>query len=355
MAASDTLHNLLARHAREGYLCRPLPNDWVLCFACGHRCKIGPERDGICKVRFNSGGKLYAPFGYVAGLAVDPIEKKPFFHALPGSTALSFGMLGCDYHCAYCQNWITSQALRDPAAGSQLQEITAERIVALALEHQTPIITSTYNEPLITTEWAVEVFKVARLYHITCSYVSNGNGTPEVLEYLKPYIQLFKIDLKSFRQKNYQQLGGKLDAVLETIRSLHTMGVWVEVVTLIVPGFNDSTEELNDIARFLLSVSPDIPWHVTAFHQDYKMTDPDPTPVKTLLHAVEIGYAAGLHFVYAGNISGGVGRYENTYCPSCKNLLIERRGFSVRENQIVNGACPHCGQTIPGVWGKDPV
>jgi len=350
MAETTTLREVLATHVRKGELYEPMTEGWVRCFSCGHRCKIPPGREGICKVRFNSDGTLLVPFGYVAGLQVDPIEKKPFFHALPGSNALSFGMLGCDYRCGYCQNWITSQAIRDPLAGTRPEAVSAEQIVGLALEHHTPVITSTYNEPLITSEWAVEVFRLARSYGITCSYVSNGNGTPEVLRYIRPYVQLYKIDLKSFRQKNYQQLGGRLATVLETIRSLVAMGIWVEIVTLLVPGFNDSNEELTDIAQFLLSVSTDIPWHVTAFHQDYKMTDPDPTPVRTLLRAVEVGYSAGLHFVYAGNLPGMTGRYENTYCPSCKTLLIERIGFTVRKNLLAGGLCPKCKVSIPGVW-----
>jgi pyruvate formate lyase activating enzyme len=327
-----------------------MPNNWVRCYACGHRCKIQPGRDGICKVRFNRDGVLYVPFGYVAGIQVDPIEKKPFFHVLPGSNALSFGMLGCDYHCAYCQNWITSQAIRDPIAGTPPEYVSAEQLVGLAIKSKTPIITSTYNEPLITSEWAMEVFKLARTYGIKCSYVSNGNGTSEVLEYIRPYVELYKIDLKSFRQKNYQQLGGKLDTVLETIRSLKRLGIWIEIVTLLVPGFNDSNEELNDIAEFLVSISEDIPWHVTAFHQDYKMTDPDPTPVATLVRAAEIGYTAGLRYVYAGNLPGMAGKYENTYCPSCRDLLIERLGFRVKLNRVSNGACPKCGTAIAGVW-----
>lgn len=345
-----TLHDVLARHVREGELYEKMPNNWVRCVACGHRCKIAPDHDGICKVRFNKEGKLLVPHGYVAGLQIDPIEKKPFFHVLPGRDALSFGMLGCDYHCAYCQNWITSQAVRDPVAGTPPNAISAERIVGVALERRIPVITSTYNEPLITSEWAVEVFRLAKEYGIKCSYVSNGNGTPEVLDYIKPYVQMYKIDLKSFRQKNYQQLGGKLENVLFTIRRLKELGIWVEIVTLVIPGFNDSNEELKEIAAFLVSVSPDIPWHVTAFHQDYKMTDPDNTPVETLLRAAEIGYNAGLHFVYAGNIPGMVGTYENTYCPSCKELLIERTGFTVIKNCLVEGRCPKCAAQIPGVW-----
>lgn len=347
---SNSLRDILAHHTKEGELYEKMPDNWVRCFACGHRCKIGPGKEGICKVRFNTGGVLFVPHGYAAGIQIDPIEKKPFFHALPGSNALSFGMLGCDYHCAYCQNWITSQALRDPNAISNPEVISAEQIVGLALEHKTPVITSTYNEPLITSEWAVEVFRLARKYGITCSYVSNGNGTPEVIEYIRPYVQLYKIDLKSFRQKNYQQLGGKLENVLDTIRTLVQLGIWVEIVTLIIPGFNDSPGELKEIAGFLVSVSPDIPWHVTAFHQDYKMTSPDNTPVATLIRAAEIGYNAGLHFVYAGNLPGMVAAYENTNCPSCHALIIERHGFSVRQNNLVDGCCPTCKTKIPGVW-----
>ncbi len=350
MAKSSSMEIVLSQHVTEGTLYDKMPDSRVQCFACGHCCKIPAGRNGVCKVRFNRDGILYVPFGYVAGLQVDPIEKKPFFHALPGNSTLSFGMLGCDYHCAYCQNWITSQTMRDPNAGTSPNLISAEKIINLALEHRTPVITSTYNEPLITSEWAVEVFKLARKHGIKCSYVSNGNGTRRVLEYIRPFVDLYKVDLKSFRQECYRQLGGRLDVVLNTIRTLAEMGVWVEVVTLLVPGFNDTDQELGDIARFLVSVSPDIPWHVTAFHQDYRMTDPDPTPARSLFRAAEIGFSAGLHYVYAGNLPGMTRNYENTYCPTCKHLLIERHGFSIRQNLLRNGACPQCQTVIPGVW-----
>jgi pyruvate formate lyase activating enzyme len=263
---------------------------------------------------------------------------------------LSFGMLGCDYHCGYCQNWYTSQVLRDPAAETMPEQISAQQIVDVAVSRRVPIITSTYNEPLITSEWAVAVFRLARQHGIRCSYVSNGNGTPEVLEYLKPYIDFFKIDLKSFRQKNYQQLGGKLDTVLATITQLHAMGIWIEVVTLVVPGFNDSPEELRDIAGFLVSVSPDIPWHVTAFHEDYKMTDPPRTTSDVLLQAADIGYASGLHFVYAGNLPGKTRHLEDTRCPGCGTTLVKRTGFTVISNALQHGHCPACRRRIPGVW-----
>jgi pyruvate formate lyase activating enzyme len=305
-------------------------------------------------VRFNHDGELRAPAGYVAGLQVDPMEKKPFFHAYPARDALSFGMLGCDLHCGYCQNWITSQVLRDDAAVARPNFVDAERLVAAALRHDVPVIVSTYNEPLITADWAVEVFKLARAERIVCGFVSNGNATPEVLEFLRPYVDLFKVDLKSFRDRSYRQLGGILDNVLDTIRRLKQMDFWVEIVTLVVPGFNDSDEELTQIAEFIAGVSIDIPWHVTAFHPDYKMTDPPRTPVETLLRAYEFGKAAGLRYVYPGNLRDGVGKRESTFCPACGKLLIRRRGFVVEENRMKGSACPFCSETVAGVWEPTP-
>jgi pyruvate formate lyase activating enzyme len=345
-----SLRNSLARFTAEGTIVRPMGDGWVQCVACGHRCRIPPGREGICKVRYNDTGTLRVPRGYVAGIAVDPIEKKPFFHVLPGSRTLSYGMLGCDYHCAYCQNWITSQTLRDAAALAPFRVVSAEEIVALAESERVPVLTSTYNEPLITSEWSAEIFRLAHQRRIRCAYVSNGNSTPEVLAFLRPVLDFCKVDLKSFRKKNYGQLGGTLDAVLTTIRSLPVMGIWVEVVTLVVPGFNDSVEELRDIAEFLRSVSADIPWHVTAFHQDYRMTDRDATSTATLLRAAETGRDAGLHFVYVGNLPARVGSWENTYCPSCSTLLVERTGFRIRTITIKDGMCPGCGSVVPGVW-----
>jgi pyruvate formate lyase activating enzyme len=345
------LGQVLARHVREGDLYEKLPSQRVRCFACGHRCLIPPGREGVCRVRFNRDGTLLVPYGYVGALQVDPVEKKPFFHALPGARALSFGMLGCDYHCGYCQNWITSQALRDPAAGAPAQEVTPAQLVDLSLRHGARIITSTYNEPLITSEWAVAVFREARDAGLVCSYVSNGNGTHEVLDYIKPYVSLYKVDLKGFRDKQYRELGGTLERVLWTVRTLHEKGFWVEIVTLVVPGFNDSDEELRDMARFLVSISPDIPWHVTAFHKDYKMTGPAETDEATLLRAAEIGSSEGLRYVYVGNIPGRVGRWENTWCPGCGALLIERRGFRVLKDRLSpTGTCPECSRPIPGFW-----
>lgn len=350
MNETATLRDVLATKTVEGELYEKLPNNRVRCFACGHRCVILEGLAGICKVRYNQNGTLYVPRGYVGALQCDPVEKKPFFHALPGSQALSFGMLGCDFHCAYCQNWITSQALRDPNAIAPPEAISATEIVALCRSHHARILASTYNEPLITSEWAVEIFREAKSYGLKTAYISNGNGTLEVLDFIRPWVDLYKVDLKSFRDKNYRKLGGQMDVVLETIQRLYEKGFWVEIVTLIIPGFNDSNEELRDTAQFLAGVSPDIPWHVTAFHKDYKMTDPDNTPVSTLLRAWEIGKEAGLRYVYAGNLPGQVGDKEDTHCPSCNTLLIKRYGFRVLQNELQDGSCPRCHTPIPGVW-----
>src|SRR5437870_326648 len=347
---TPTLKNILETYTKEGELYEHLENGRLRCFACGHRCVIFDGLDGICRVRFNRGGRLLVPHGYVGALQLDPVEKKPFFHALPGSTAMSFGMLGCDFHCGYCQNWVTSQALRDPNAVSPPHTLTAEQFVSVARAQGARIVTSTYNEPLITSEWAVEIFKLARQNGLITSYVSNGNGTPEVLQYLKLWVDLYKVDLKGFQDRNYRKLGGVLQNVLDTIVRLHALGFWLEIVTLVIPGFNDSSEELRDIARFLVHVSADIPWHITAFHQDYKMTDPDNTSVSTLLRAAEIGKSEGLNFVYAGNLPGCVHVWENTYCPGCGELLVERSGYRIHLMRVRNGSCPKCSRRIPGVW-----
>jgi pyruvate formate lyase activating enzyme len=303
-------------------------------------------------VRFNQDGVLRVPHGYVGALQVDPIEKKPFFHVQPGTDALSFGMLGCDYRCGFCQNWLTSQTMRDDAAGVMPEIVSAEGLVALAHQHRTQSIASTYNEPLITSEWAVDVFRQARQAGLKTLYISNGNATLEVLQYLAPWIDAYKIDLKTMNDTNYRRhIGGVLQNVLDTISNAHDLGLWVEVVTLIIPGLNDSNEELWDAARYIHSVSPDIPWHVTAFHPDYKMRDVPRTTVDTLLRAAEIGAEAGLHYVYAGNLPGLTQNWEDTRCPACQKTVIRRNGFRVIENRLGrDGACPNCHTQIPGRW-----
>jgi pyruvate formate lyase activating enzyme len=519
-----------------------LPDNRVRCYACAHQCLILDGLRGICKVRYNQGGTLMVPHGYVGALQCDPTEKKPFFHVFPGSDALTMGMLGCDLHCSYCftgnvrvatsrgmqslaslwdqgspdpagdqyrrkpapglmavgddgqaygvlwifrhpyqgptvrvtpekgrsfeatpdhpvfatehpgvrrpvfvpadqlttahhlvapasprtsrearalagvtangtdtssstfpfsghdvsavgeadyffmpiadvkvyayaghvfnvetldrntylangyvvhncQNWVTSQALRDPGALSEPMDVSPRQLVDLARRHGAKLVATSYNEPLITSEWAVDVFKEAKQRGFTTAYISNGNATRQVLEYIRPWTNCYKIDLKSMRDKNYRSLGGKLENILNGIRMVREMGFWLEIVTLIIPGFNDSDEELGDIASFLAGLSPAIPWHVTAFHKDYKMLDPDDTPAETLLRAAKIGEAAGLQYIYAGNLPGRVGEYENTRCPSCHTTLIRRFGYRILEDRLSgSGRCFSCGTSIPGVW-----
>ena len=346
---AEVLDEMTAAGAPE--LTEHLGEQSLRCYACGHRCLIKEGKRGICKVRYNEEGRLLVPFNYVAALACDPTEKKPFFHALPGSDTLTFGMLGCDLHCGYCQNWLTSQALRDDAAGVAPKMVTADKLVSLAKAYGASLVGSSYNEPLITAEWAVDVFKRAKPAGFKTAFISNGNATPQVLDYLRPWTDCYKIDLKSMSDRNYRKLGGVVDNILETIQMVHERGFWEEIVTLVIPGFNDSEDELRSAADFIASVSPDIPWHVTAFHQDYNMTENANTTAEQLIRACEIGRAAGLRFVYAGNLPGRVGRWENTYCPSCDELLIERYGYQIRRMKVTpTGNCPSCSATIPGIW-----
>ena len=489
-----------------GTLYEKLPDNRVRCVACGHRCLILDGLRGICKVRYNRGGTLMVPHGYVGALQCDPIEKKPFFHAFPGTDALTFGMLGCDLHCSYCftdevevstdrglrsfgelwerasseptgdhrrrhpggglnvisddgcprpaswifrhpyegelvhvgvsglpgfdatpihpvlatedpgarrptfiaageltpahwvrttlhrktpswvrvrdvsrrafqgyvfnleaahrhtyvangvlvhncQNWVTSQALRDPGALAEPMDCTPAQLVDRAARSGATVVATSYNEPLITSEWAVDVFKEAKRRGFHTAYISNGNATREVLEYIRPWTDLYKIDLKSMRDRNYRSLGGKLENILEGIRMVHAMGFWIEIVTLVIPGFNDGDDELGDAARFLHAISPTIPWHVTAFHKDYKMQAPDNTTARTLLRAARIGEAAGLQYVYAGNLPGQVAEYEDTRCPRCRTTLIRRIGYRILADHLTGrGRCARCGEPIPGVW-----
>jgi len=328
-------------------------NGDVQCFACGHRCLVKPGRDGVCRVRFNEAGTLKVPRGYVGALACDPIEKKPFFHVLPGSDALTFGMLGCDFHCGYCQNWVTSQMLRDANAVASPRLCTAKQLVDLAVQNGAPVIASSYNEPLITSEWAVEVFKEARPRGLRCAYISNGNATPQVLDFIRPYVNAYKVDLKCFDDKGYRQLGGVLENVVETIKMLKDRGFWVEIVTLVVPGFSDNAEQLRRMADFLAGIDPLMPWHMTAFHPDYKMRDHRVTTPDDLMRIVEYGRAAGLKYLYPGNMPGQTGEWENTRCHHCNATVIRRQGFLVKENRVgVDGSCPDCHKQLPGIWGK---
>ena len=353
-----TLRDVLDQRVREAdpSLVENLGNNRVRCFSCGHCCPISDGQSGVCKVRFNRGGKLYVPWGYTAGMQCDPIEKKPFFHANPGALAYSFGMLGCDLHCGYCQNWVTSQALRDPRAVSPPLEASPQALVQDALDQGAKVLVSTYNEPLITSEWAVAVFKEAKAAGLLTGFVSNGNGTPQVLDYLRPWLDLYKVDLKSFDERHYHELGGRIGPILYSIRRIHAMGLWLEIVTLLIPNFNDSDDELRKLADFVASVSPDIPWHVTAFHTDYKMQGDGQrdTTVEDLLRAAEIGRDAGLRYIYAGNLPGMVEEWEDTRCSQCHSTLIRRYGYLIADYRLTpQGRCPNCAHQIPGRWAPE--
>jgi pyruvate formate lyase activating enzyme len=358
IAGDVPLSQVITPLVREGELYEKLADGRLHCYACAHDCHIKAAGRGICQVRYNLGGRLYVPWGYVAALQCDPTEKKPFNHIYPGSDTLTFGMLGCDLHCPYCQNWDISQALRDATAGRPPTRTTPRDLVDLAQRNGAQCVASSYNEPLITSEWAMAVFREAKAAGFTCMYISNGNATRGVLEYIRPYTDGYKIDLKTMNDKSYRKLGAVLQHVLDGVRMVHELGFWLEIVTLIVPGFNDSEAELREAACFIRSVSPDIPWHVTAFHKDYRMQDPDNTDARTLIRAAEIGYEEGLRYVYAGNTPGQVGPYENTYCPTCDAALVERLGYVVLDYHLTpEGACPQCGTRIPGLWprSKDKV
>ena len=353
MPGVPTLEEVLAARTRDAApeLVEAISGGRLRCHACGHQCPIPDGARGVCKVRYNDGGRLHVPWGYVGGVQCDPVEKKPFFHAYPGALAYSFGMLGCDLHCSYCQNWVTSQALRDPQAVAAPRDTTPASLVQDALRQGGRILVSTYNEPLITAEWAVAIFQEARAQGLVTGFVSNGNGTTRVLEYLRPHIDLYKVDLKSFDDRRYRELGGRLQPILDTIAWLHRSGVWVEIVTLLVPGFNDGEAELRGLTEFIASVSVDIPWHVTAFHQDYRMTDAPNTTAEMLKHAAAFARAAGLRYVYAGNHPGRVGDLEHTNCHQCGERLITRYGYLIREYRLTaSGACPACAAAIPGRW-----
>ncbi|MDH5402353.1 MAG: AmmeMemoRadiSam system radical SAM enzyme [Candidatus Heimdallarchaeota archaeon] len=333
---------------------RPVINsNRIQCLACAHLCKIQDGKRGICYVRYNENGKLKVPFGYVGAFQCDPIEKKPFFHAYPNSLALSIGMLGCDLKCSYCQNWVTSQTIRDTNAGVQPRDISISTIIETAKNLNARSIVSTYNEPLITSEWSKKIFKEAKQHNLVTGFVSNGNATKEVLDYLHPYLEMYKVDLKTFNDRNYRKLGTTLDKILNGIEMIYNKGIWLEIVTLLIPGFNNSINELKEMSKWIANLSVDIPWHITAYHPDYKMNEFPRTSVEHLLEAANIGNKAGLNYIYIGNVHGQIKGFENTSCPQCDSILVERNGFKVINYNITEeNKCPSCGLLIPGRWEK---
>lgn len=329
---------LYTRH--EGY---------VQCQLCSHRCKIKEGRRGICNVRENREGELFTlVYGQLVAEHVDPIEKKPLFHVLPGSKTYSISTRGCNFRCLHCQNYSISQIAGGQDPASFCQKSSPEEVVSAARAARVRSISYTYVEPTIFFEFAYDCCELADREGLINIFVSNGYMTEETTRQLAPLLTAINIDLKSFSDDFYHRVcGAHLEPVLRTIELMHSLGVWVEVTTLLIPGMNDSAGELEEIADFLVNIDPYIPWHVTAYHPTYKMTGPPPTPFSTLENAMETGYAAGLHHVYAGNIPGSGG--EDTKC-SCGETVIHRRGFSIIGNKLREGRCPSCSASIAGRW-----
>lgn len=332
----------------EARLYRPLPGGDVLCLACAHRCRVADGKRGICGARVNAGGRLLCPYGWTAALSADPVEKKPFYHALPGALTLSFGMYGCNFRCSFCQN----HELADPAAAARppyAEPVSPARITAEARRLGAAMLVSTYNEPLITAEWGAAVLAEGKKAGLAGAFVSNGYATPEALDFLRPSVDCFKVDLKFFRDETYRKVAGaRLEAVKTAIRLMLEKGFWVEIVTLLIPGLNDSDKEISEMAAFLASLSRDMPWHLTAFHPSHLMTDRPRTSPAALEKACEAGLAAGLKYVYTGNIGGG---RQDTLCPSCGKELVEREGYEVTADRVSGtGKCAECGAGIAGFW-----
>jgi pyruvate formate lyase activating enzyme len=317
----------------------------IMCKLCHHHCKIKKGKTGMCGVNANHDNKLETlVYGYPASIAVDPIEKKPIYHMLPGSKALSFGTVGCNFRCPFCQNWQLSQEHRIDTS----HYVSPENMVELAKEYGCDSIAYTYNEPTIFYPYAKDIAVLAKEAGLKNIYVSNGFESLEMIEDMKGLIDAVNIDLKSFDDHYYRKtLKGGLDEILAGLKAFKKAAIWVEVMTLIVPQDNDSDEELGSIAKFIAQeLDVDTPWHVSAFHPDYKIQDRPKTAQETLDRAVDIGKAAGLHYIYKGNVVGD----SNTYCPSCHELLIQRSGFGLGRNILDNGKCPHCDEAIKGVW-----
>ncbi|MGC9108863.1 MAG: AmmeMemoRadiSam system radical SAM enzyme [Caldimicrobium sp.] len=335
----------------EALLYEKLEGKKVRCFLCNHHCLIEPNKTGLCGVRINKEGLLYTlVYGKVIAENVDPIEKKPLYHFLPGSYSYSIATVGCNFQCSFCQNFEISQYPRFYPGGIPGKKVTPEEIVKQALATNSQSISYTYTEPTMYFEFALDCAKLAVTKGIKNVFVSNGYMTKEALDLISPYLQGINVDLKSFKEDFYLRIcKAKLKPVLENLKYLKKIGIWVEITTLIIPQLNDSEEELREIARFIRDeLGPETPWHISRFYPQFRMLDKPRTPVETLERAYEIGKSEGLYFVYVGNVPGH--DKENTYCPKCGALLIERYGFSVLQNRLRNSACPDCGFQIAGVW-----
>ncbi len=334
-------------------LVKKLKNNYIQCLACSRHCIIPPGETGVCGVRKNVNGKLdLIVYGKPAALGIDPIEKKPLFHFLPGTTAYSLGTYGCNFMCQFCQNWELSQAYREGLDTSFYYDLPPKIVVQEAKRYSASTIAYTYNEPIIWYEYARDIGRLARKEGLFNVFVSSGYETKTAWAHLARFLDAVNIDLKAFTDKFYRQYTkATLKPVLESIKEAKKRGIWVEVTTLIIPGLNDSEDEIREAARFLKSVDPEMPWHLTAFHPDYKMLDRPRTRAEELIKLRKVALEEGLSYVYVGNVQTD---YENTYCPKCGALLVRREGFKsfVVNLDVEHGTCRRCGEKIAGIWNK---
>lgn len=321
----------------------------VTCFLCHHKCEIAPSKFGICGVRQNREGKLYTlVYGETIAAHVDPIEKKPLYHFLPGTLSFSIATIGCNFRCPFCQNWQISQMSKRKDPRSAGQELLPQEVVHAAKKRGCQSIAYTYTEPTIFFEYAYDTAKLAKKDGLANVFVTNGYMTRDALKTIKPYLDACNVDLKAFSENFYKKMcKAHLQPVLDSIRQMKDMDIWVEVTTLVIPGQNDSEEELTQIAHFISEVGPDIPWHISRFHPDYKYTDGSATPLDSLHRAYTIGKEEGLHYIYIGNV---IGESEGTVCPKCKRILIRRQGFYISDNKVRDGRCPFCNTLIGGIF-----
>ena len=335
---------------REARLYEKLPENRVRCNLCAHRCVITDGGRGICQVRENRDGTLYTlVYGRVIARHVDPVEKKPLFHVYPGGTAYSIATPGCNFRCRWCQNWEISQMPRERHL-IMGDVATPDQIVAAARRRHCRSIAYTYTEPTVFFEYAYDTARLAHEAGLINIYVTNGYMTEEMLETFAPYMDAANVDLKAFKEETYRRyVGARLQPVLDALKTMKRLGIWVEVTTLIIPGINDDPDELRDAARFVAQeLGPQTPWHISRFFPAYKMRDVPPTPLETLMKAREIGREEGLVHIYVGNVTGEAG--QDTRCPVCKSLLVRRWGYTVLKNRIRDGHCPDCGAEIAGIW-----
>lgn len=318
------------------------------CSACAHRCVLDEGSGGACKIRVRRGDQLRVPFGYVARRYVRPVETNTVFHVRPGATALTFGMYGCDLHCPYCHNFQVSQALRDPNAGGPVHVVSAEQLIDEAVEAGCSVVCSAYNEPMLTAEWAHAVFTAARARNLVTALITDGHSTPEAVEYMRPVTDVFRVDLKGFTEDQYRTLGGRMRPVLESIALAKQLGYWVEVVTLVVPGFNDDARGLRWLCDAIRAIDPQIPWHLDAFQPRYRMKDRLPPSSSALFDFASSAYARGMPFVYVGNVTSDT--FSATRCPGCHAAVVERHDWRATKVDLIDGACAHCGFRLPGIW-----